>query len=140
MHRTALLSLALLALLLVASCSSDGVSDAGAVAADAQTSPPVETDDTTDTTDLDGATEPSPIIVAGVFDLAADWSDFEDRPGVPPGGVFNNRIVIRRPSGERTLFLSESGALADAPDAEAGSVVGPRPAPQTPEYTEAYNG
>ena len=45
-----------------------------------------------------------------------DWSVFEGRPGVPPGGVFDNRIVIRRPSGERTLFLSEGGVLADAPD------------------------
>lgn len=46
-----------------------------------------------------------------------DWSDFEGRPGVPDGGVFDNRLVIQRPSGERTLFLSESGSLADAPDA-----------------------
>ena len=163
MHRIALVSLALLALLLVAACSNDGASDADAT-----------TDDTTDSTDLDGAGEPAPIIAAGVFSLAAadsfesegfhqvieldtvvaggytvlagaslvlvlrdasrpgqtcdrqhplsgcatvDWSDFEGRPGVPPGGVLDNRIVIRRPSGERTLFLSESGVRPDAPDA-----------------------
>jgi hypothetical protein len=165
-HRTALL--------LVAACSNDGASDADATPDDVQTSPPVGTDDTTDSTALDGAGEPAPIIAAGVFSLAAadsfesegfhqvieldtvvaggytvpagaslvlvlrdasrpgqtcdrqhplsgcatvDWSDFEGRSGVPPGGVFDNRTVIRRPSGERTLLLSESGVLPDAPDA-----------------------
>ncbi len=71
MHRIALVSLALLALLLVAACSNDGARDADATPDDVQTSPPVETDDTTDSTDLDGAGEPAPIIAAGVFSLAA---------------------------------------------------------------------
>lgn len=174
MHRTALLSLALLTLLLVAACSNDTAADTDDAADGARTSAPVETAETNDTTDPAGASEPAPIIAAGVFSLAAadsfesegfhqlieldtvvaggytvpagaslvlvlrdasrpaqtcdrqhplsgcatvDWSDFEGRPGVPPGGVFDNRIVIRRASGERTLFLSESGVLAAAPDA-----------------------
>ena len=45
-----------------------------------------------------------------------DWSDFEDRPGVPPGGVFDNRLSIVLGSGPVDLFLSESGGLADVPD------------------------
>ena len=42
-----------------------------------------------------------------------DWSDDESRPNVPPGSVFDNRLEL----GEQTYFLSESGALAGAPDA-----------------------
>ena len=45
-----------------------------------------------------------------------DWSDFEDRPGVPPGGVFDNRLSIVLGSGPVDVFLSESGGLADVPD------------------------
>lgn len=41
-----------------------------------------------------------------------DWSDDESRPNVPPGGVFDNRLEL----GGQTFFLSESGALAGAPD------------------------
>ena len=45
-----------------------------------------------------------------------DWSDFEGRAGVPEGGVFDHRLVLATSEGERPVFLSESGALADAPD------------------------
>lgn len=45
-----------------------------------------------------------------------DWSDHEDRPNVPPGGVFDNRITLQLASGPLTVFLSESGDLAAAPD------------------------
>lgn len=46
-----------------------------------------------------------------------DWSDFDGRPGVPPGGVFDNHVTIALDDGPRTLFLGESDALADVPDA-----------------------
>ena len=45
-----------------------------------------------------------------------DWSDFEGRPGVPPGGVFEHRLVLQLASGEQSFFLSESGSLNEAPD------------------------
>ena len=45
-----------------------------------------------------------------------DWSDFEGRPGVPEGGVFDNRLTIATSEGERAFFLSESGALVSAAD------------------------
>jgi hypothetical protein len=45
-----------------------------------------------------------------------DWSDFEDRPAVPSGGVFDNRLSIDLADGTRTWYLSETGALADTPD------------------------
>ena len=48
--------------------------------------------------------------------VTIDWSDFEDRPGVPPGGVFDNRLSIVLASGAVELFLSESRGLAAAPD------------------------
>ena len=46
-----------------------------------------------------------------------DWSDSEDRPNVPAGGVFDNHLTVNLASGPRTFFLSETGALADEPDA-----------------------
>jgi len=46
-----------------------------------------------------------------------DWSDFEDRPGVPEGGVFDNRLNVISGRGPVGLFLSESGTLATTPDA-----------------------
>ena len=46
-----------------------------------------------------------------------DWSDFDERPGVPPGGVFDNHVTIALDDGPRALFLSESNVLADGPDA-----------------------
>lgn len=46
-----------------------------------------------------------------------DWSDAPGRPNVPPGGVFENSITLRSTDGESSLFLSESGALDDSPDA-----------------------
>lgn len=46
-----------------------------------------------------------------------DWSDNESRPHVPPGGVFDNSLIVRLASGSRKFFLSESGVLADKPDA-----------------------
>jgi hypothetical protein len=45
-----------------------------------------------------------------------DWSDFDGRPGVPPSGIFDNRLSLVLQSGTRHFFLSESSALADAPD------------------------
>ncbi len=45
-----------------------------------------------------------------------DWSDDPSRPNVPPNGVFVNSITVQLESGERTLYLSQSGTLADAPD------------------------
>ena len=45
-----------------------------------------------------------------------DWSDALGRPGVPPEGVFDNHLTLSTTSGEVILFLSESGALNDAPD------------------------
>ena len=45
-----------------------------------------------------------------------DWSDFEGRPGVPQGGVFEHRLVLQLASGEQSFFLSDSGSLNEAPD------------------------
>ena len=45
-----------------------------------------------------------------------DWSDSEGRPGVPPGGVFENSVQLTFASGTRTLFLSEDDTLNDRPD------------------------
>ena len=45
-----------------------------------------------------------------------DWSDFEDRPGVPAGGVFDNHLNVVSTSGPLQLFLSETDGLAEAPD------------------------
>ncbi len=45
-----------------------------------------------------------------------DWSDFEDRPGVPTGGVFDNHLSLVSTSGTIDLFLSESRGLAATPD------------------------
>ncbi len=45
-----------------------------------------------------------------------DWSDFEGRPGVPPGGVFEHRLILQLASGEQSFFLSDSGSLNEAPD------------------------
>ncbi len=48
--------------------------------------------------------------------VTVDWSDFADRPGVPPGGVFDNHLGVVTAEGPELLFLSESGALAASPD------------------------
>lgn len=45
-----------------------------------------------------------------------DWSDFEDRPGVPTGGVFDNHLNVVSSSGPINFFLSENRGLADTPD------------------------
>ena len=45
-----------------------------------------------------------------------DWSDFDGRPNVPPGGVFEHRLVLQLASGEQSFFLSDSGSLSEAPD------------------------
>ncbi|MFB3050504.1 MAG: hypothetical protein ACE1Z0_00800, partial [Acidimicrobiia bacterium] len=45
-----------------------------------------------------------------------DWSDFEDRPDVPTGGVFDNHLDVVSTSGPVELFLSETDGLAQAPD------------------------
>ena len=45
-----------------------------------------------------------------------DWSDFEDRPAVPVGGVFDNHLKLISSNGEQQLFLSEERGLADTPD------------------------
>jgi hypothetical protein len=49
--------------------------------------------------------------------VTVDWSDIENRPNVPEGGVFDNHLTVDLVSGPRTFFLSETGALADEPDA-----------------------
>ena len=46
-----------------------------------------------------------------------DWSDFEGRPSVPTGGVFDNRLSIATTAGTVDLFLSETLTLASTPDA-----------------------
>ncbi|HEC08039.1 MAG TPA: hypothetical protein ENI86_00570 [Acidimicrobiales bacterium] len=50
--------------------------------------------------------------------VTVDWSDFADRPGVPPGGVFDNHLAVTTagPGTGAVLFLSETGLLASAPD------------------------
>ena len=48
--------------------------------------------------------------------VTVDWSDFADRPGVPPGGVFDNHLRVTTADGPRVLYLSETGGLAPAPD------------------------
>ncbi|MCH8090574.1 MAG: hypothetical protein IH955_11275 [Chloroflexi bacterium] len=45
-----------------------------------------------------------------------DWSDDDRRPGVPPGGVFENSLTLELTSGEQTFFLSQSDTLSDEPD------------------------
>lgn len=45
-----------------------------------------------------------------------DWADFEGRPSVPSGGVFDNRLSITTTSGTVDLFLSETLTLASTPD------------------------
>lgn len=45
-----------------------------------------------------------------------DWSDAESRPGVPPGGVFENTLTVQLVTGAHTFHLSESGGLNDSPD------------------------
>ncbi|MEE9247393.1 MAG: hypothetical protein V3U79_01685 [Dehalococcoidia bacterium] len=45
-----------------------------------------------------------------------DWSDDDRRPGVPPGGVFENSLTLELTSGVQTFFLSQSDALNDEPD------------------------
>jgi hypothetical protein len=48
--------------------------------------------------------------------VIVDWSDFDDRPGVPPGGVFDNRLAVVSTTGPVTHFLSERNRLAPQPD------------------------
>ncbi len=48
--------------------------------------------------------------------VTVDWSDFEDRPGVPPGGVFDNRLTVISDAGSASHFLSEIGGLVSEPD------------------------
>lgn len=48
--------------------------------------------------------------------VTVDWSDSEDRPSVPEGGVFDNHLTVNLVSGPHTFFLSETGVLADEPD------------------------
>ena len=45
-----------------------------------------------------------------------DWSDFEDRPGVPSGGVFDNRLSVLSTAGPTEYFLSERRGLATTLD------------------------
>ncbi|GMQ85738.1 MAG: hypothetical protein BMS9Abin07_1306 [Acidimicrobiia bacterium] len=45
-----------------------------------------------------------------------DWSDFEERPAVPDGGVFDNRLSVVFSSGTAELFLTERRGLAATPD------------------------
>ncbi len=48
--------------------------------------------------------------------VTIDWSDFEERPAVPDGGVFDNRLSIVSTAGPIDLFLSERRGLAATPD------------------------
>ena len=48
--------------------------------------------------------------------VTIDWSDFEERPRVPPGGAFSHRVTVELVSGPHDFFLSDTGALADVPD------------------------
>ncbi len=48
--------------------------------------------------------------------VTVDWSDSEQRPNVPAGGVFDNSLTVELASGVRTFYMSESLALADVPD------------------------
>ena len=48
--------------------------------------------------------------------VTVDWGDAQSRPNVPPGGVFDNSISFALATGERSFFLSESGALNDVSD------------------------
>ena len=48
--------------------------------------------------------------------VTVDWSDFEDRPGVPTGGVFDNRLTVVSAPNDLDLFLSEDRGLATEPD------------------------
>ena len=41
-----------------------------------------------------------------------DWSDATSRPRVPPGGVFNNSVVLPLATGPLTLFLRVDGTMA----------------------------
>ena len=45
-----------------------------------------------------------------------DWSDAESRPGVPPGGVFDNHLSFELATGPQTLFLSDTDALIGEPN------------------------
>lgn len=45
-----------------------------------------------------------------------DWSDSQGRPNVPDSGVFENWLTIGAAANMQTHYLSESGALRDAPD------------------------
>ena len=45
-----------------------------------------------------------------------DWSDFEGRPGVPSGGVFDNSLTVQLASGPHTFFLTERDTLDDEPN------------------------
>lgn len=45
-----------------------------------------------------------------------DWSDAEDRPNVPDGGVFDNHVTLDVAGETTQLFLSESDALTTVPD------------------------
>ena len=46
-----------------------------------------------------------------------DWSDAEDRPNVPAGGVFNHSLRLALSSGDQVFFFSETGNLEEGPDA-----------------------
>jgi hypothetical protein len=48
--------------------------------------------------------------------VTVDWSDFEGRPGVPGGGVFDNHLNLVSASGPVEFFLSETNGLASTPD------------------------
>jgi hypothetical protein len=48
--------------------------------------------------------------------VTIDWSDIEDRPRVPTGGVFGNHLNVVSTSGDVMLFLSEDRGLAGTPD------------------------
>ena len=45
-----------------------------------------------------------------------DWSDSEGRPGVPPGGVFEQRLTLALAGTPQDLFLSEQLGLESQPN------------------------
>ena len=48
--------------------------------------------------------------------VTLDWSDFPERPRVPAGGAFEQRLTLDAAAGHQDLYLSQSGTLNARPD------------------------
>ncbi|MEI7619375.1 MAG: hypothetical protein WCK14_12225 [Actinomycetota bacterium] len=48
--------------------------------------------------------------------VTLDWSDFPERPRVPAGGAFEQRLTLDAAAGHQDLYLSQSGTLNAQPD------------------------